>query len=516
MSNRGLPPTMIVDERDVQAGASVTRGTSRDCALDLIVVVVTALFVHASQLTLLPIRGEESRWARVAVEMRQTGDWFVPRQQGEPFLSRPPLHSWLMAVAGTALGELTIAAVRLPSVLAVVGTSIVVFLYGRSFLDRSIALVAGLAFPTMGQVLELGRRGESDAVFAFFLSSALLIWHLGWERGWPKTWTWIVGYALTALATLTKGVQAPTYFLGGVGIFLVVTGQLRRWFARDHLFGVAAFVIVFGAWQIPFAAHLGWDGVRRIWLWEVGLRFEDPSAPSLAVHWLLYPMELFISTLPWSIFLVGFVPPKRRRALKPLPPQALFLLGAMGLAFFSCWLVRGSQTRYLMSMYPMVALLAGYVVHRTMNTHAMDCKGQLLWLAPARVRLTAIVVALCLGAGNAGIVLPLMAGASEDMSSAVHELKTRIPAEQPLVSFGPVHHIFAFHYEAPIQLLAWPRRPADVPPFVDYFCFHQKQGQEKLLPFSWEQIGVLSCDRVRRAQPREMMVIGRRTRSVPG
>src|SRR5438034_3693528 len=65
-------------------------------------VVVLALLVFGAyvlRITDLSIRGEESRWATIAVEMIHTGDWIVPRQQGEPFLSRPPLGSWLIAGA---------------------------------------------------------------------------------------------------------------------------------------------------------------------------------------------------------------------------------------------------------------------------------------------------------------------------------------------------------------------------------------------------------------------------------
>ena len=71
---------------------------------------------YFTRLTDLTIRGEESRWARVAQEMLDTGDWIVPRQQGEPFPDRPPLNSWAMIAASQLTGELNLAAIRLPAV----------------------------------------------------------------------------------------------------------------------------------------------------------------------------------------------------------------------------------------------------------------------------------------------------------------------------------------------------------------------------------------------------------------
>ena len=85
----------------------------------LAALVVGAYFLRGDALTL---RGEESRWATVAREMIRTGDWVVPRQQGEPFLSRPPLGNWLIAACALARGQLDVWAVRLPTLTA--GTSV--------------------------------------------------------------------------------------------------------------------------------------------------------------------------------------------------------------------------------------------------------------------------------------------------------------------------------------------------------------------------------------------------------
>ena len=80
--------------------------------LVLIALVLAAYFVRGADLT---IRGEESRWATVAQEMIRTGDWIVPRQQGEPFLSRPPLGNWLISLATLARGTCDTWAIRLPT-----------------------------------------------------------------------------------------------------------------------------------------------------------------------------------------------------------------------------------------------------------------------------------------------------------------------------------------------------------------------------------------------------------------
>lgn len=500
--------TMHLHRLPIRAEASAPATTLPVWRPEFAVLIGLVLIGHSMHLSLLPIRGEESRWARVGMEMIASGDWVVPRQQGEPFLSRPPLHSWIMAAAAWCIGEFDVVAVRLPSVVAVLATSVLVYCFASSFVGRVASFVAAVSFATMGQVLELGRRGETDALLTLFLSGALFVWHYGWQRHWPAAVCWGLGYALAALAALTKSpLQAAAYFAGGTIVYLSLAGEWKRILTRGHAAGLALGVAVFALWQVPFALAMGWDGVYRLWFWEVGLRFEDRSAPSLAWHMLTYPFEVLVCMLPWSIVLMGFAKRGIRRQALAVP-QVRFLVACISVAFASCWLVRGAQTRYLMSMYPCFAVLFGYVIDRGLaeSQLAVDRLRR-------RNRSTATVagaMAISLGLIYSEIVLPALARSSEDMAQQLHIVRRKLPPDARLVSFGPVHHIFAFHYREPIPMLAWPQRPADVDQRVEWFCFHAKQGEPRELPFSWEPFAELSCDRIQHADPRETMIIGRR------
>ncbi len=158
-------------------------GWWRERELWLLLAVVSVIYL--SRLTALPICGEESRWANGALEMIATGDWIVPRQQGEVFPERPPLGSWTMAVAALVGGRMDAVAVRLPSVLAVLATATLIYGYGRRFMSRLGALGAAAAYASFGQVLQLGQLGESESLFTFLLAGALLVWHWGYAAQWP-------------------------------------------------------------------------------------------------------------------------------------------------------------------------------------------------------------------------------------------------------------------------------------------------------------------------------------------
>src|SRR5262249_17367196 len=142
-------------------------------ALALIVVSVSA--IYGSRLATQSLAREETRWGSGAREMLPTGDWGVPRQQGRGFPERPPMTMWVMAAVGWLRGNVDPIAIRVPSVIAVVLTSLLVFAYTRAFASTTAATVGAIAYATMGQVLQIGRQAESEAVFALFVGGSLLV-----------------------------------------------------------------------------------------------------------------------------------------------------------------------------------------------------------------------------------------------------------------------------------------------------------------------------------------------------
>lgn len=89
-------------------------------------LIILVFGIYGTRLTTLTIRGEEPRRAGVAKEMLATGEWFVPRLQGQPFLTRPPLQNWSIALC-TKLTSDDRLAMRLPSALAIMLTTLLVF-----------------------------------------------------------------------------------------------------------------------------------------------------------------------------------------------------------------------------------------------------------------------------------------------------------------------------------------------------------------------------------------------------
>ena len=533
----------------------------------LIVLVLAAYFVRLGDVS---IRGEEPTRAQIAFEMMQRGDWIVPREQGEPFLSRPPLQNWLIAASSLVCGSREPWALRLPSALAMLATTLLIYGYSRTCLSRPGALSAAIVFATFGEMFTMGAQAETEMVFIALVSASLLLWHWGHVRGWSEARTWIVSYVLVGLAVLCKGPQPPVYFLGSVTAYLLLTGQWRRLFSWAHLAGALAGAAVVLAWLIPCIMRTSWPVARAILMNDTANRFQAWTAQNVGEHLVRLPLETLGCTLPWSLLLFGYVSSDLRRSLGKARPQALFMGLAVGLAFMTIWLPPNGETRYFSPLYPCVAVLIGAVIETCVRADApavvragwrwftgfqaclMTCAGLAVvgaaiflidhpkfgsWAESlptacgyclgafclaivvfqgrrcgdiARVRMAVLALACFMVLISTGLITSVRIRRSEDQASAMARLKAELPPGQKLVSFGTIDSLFAYYYALPIERLPMPVKESD--PGCEEgvcFCFMSWGPPLPTLPFGWHQLAAISMARNRGPGFASTMVVGR-------
>jgi 4-amino-4-deoxy-L-arabinose transferase-like glycosyltransferase len=532
----------------------------------LALLMLVVIGIYFTRLTVPNLRGEEPRRARVAVEMIESGDWIVPRQQGQLFFSRPPLQNWFIALLGLARGHVDEVAVRLPSALATLLTALLVYGYARGFLSSLGALVSGLAFATMGQVMELGRLGETESIFTLVVGGSLLVWHWGYTRGWPRVCTWSCAYFLAALGMLAKGPQGPIYFGAVVGVYLVITRRWRELVSWPHLVGILIFTAVWSAWQVPYLLQEGLAATKRMYGNDVAMRFEDTSWATIIGHLAVYPAEILVCLLPWSALLAVYFQPSFWRSLGKHKSNVLFLLCCIAVTFPTCWLVPGAKSRYFMPLYPCFAVLVGLAAQQCWHcavsaswrnawrNYVLAIAGVMVlagvavpllgvipgteqfaqpvqfaipftvlsltlaaiawWSADAstavKSRVGALSVAAFLGLAYMGLATNLLVARSDDTEQQVAELKRKLPADARLVSVGLADTLFTYYYEKPIEPLDQSELKQHWPADASYFCFTPFANGPPELDFRWEEIAVITCDRHRRQAAERTVVVARR------
>ncbi len=494
-------------------------------------VTLSVLAVYGSRLSVQPLVGEETRWATGAREMLATGDWIVPRQQGRVFAERPPMTMWAMAVAGWLRGDVDPIAIRVPSAIAVVLTSLLIYGYTRAFASTIAATVASLVYATMGQVLQIGRQGESEALFALLVGASLLLWHMGYMRRWRAIAVWIIGFACAALAALVKGPQAPVYFVAITTVYLGVQRDWRFLFNWQFAAGGTVFVLILAAWQIPFYFATDWTTVVATWS---GLAGDRIRLRGLVEHAVTYPIETLACLLPWSPILVALAKRDTRALLVDQRPVTTFLITALAVAYPTVWLAAGARGRYFMPLYPLLAVLIGLVIERCasaaidsyprrgwhqfltlwatiIGTSGLVIFGASLFMDNAAARfyqprwfgavfailaagavvllwesyrrtnqprpiIAVVAIAMIAGTGVAGLMVNVNTVRWIDPTEEIADLKNHLPPGTSLASFSPIEHRFAYYYRDPIVEMDWPRNYADIPPDLTYFCFMRQPG----------------------------------------
>jgi hypothetical protein len=383
----------------------------------------------------------------------------------------------------------------------------------------------------MGQVLQIGRQGESEAFFALLVSASLLFWHRGYMCGWRPIAVWVIGFGFAALAALVKGPQAPVYFVAITSVYLGLRrdwGYLLSW---QFAIGMTAFGAIISAWQIPFYLATDWATVVATWS---GLAGDRIRLGGMIVHAATFPIETFACLLPWSPILIALAKRETRLLLVAQRPVTTFLFTAVAVAYPTVWFAAGARGRYFMPLYPLVAVLIGLVIERCafaavgsyprrawhqfltlwatfIGTSGLVVAGAsllmadpaarfyqprwfgvlfailaacavfLLWESfrrPSQLRpiIAVVAIAIVAGSGVAGFMVNANTARWIDPTDEIANLKNQLPPGTDLASFSPIEHRFAYYYGDTITELDWPLSAAEISQRLTYFCFMRQAG----------------------------------------
>ena len=330
------------------------------------VIIGIALLVFGAGLGLRdPWPADEPVYALIARDMLRHGNWLIPMVGGDYFQDKPPLLFWLQAVFYWITGSHRIGFL-LPSLLAGIGTLLLVYDLGRRLWSREAGLNAALVLLFAVQFTLQARRAQLDALLVFFTTLSLycLLRQLLLGGGWR----WAIGAGIAAgLGTLSKVVGFFSFMVLLPWLFAVWRGWP----------GVA--------WQKPWPAWsiagIAWAAVVAAWLVPVWLLAQRDAGVSAYFHELVFVQTFGRYVDPWhhyrpawyylqvmatlwlpAVLLLPWLVPRWAAALRRRDARVLLPLGfaAVYLLFFTA--SSGKRDLYILSALPMLALPMGYLL----------------------------------------------------------------------------------------------------------------------------------------------------------
>ena len=309
-----------------------------------------------------PWPSDEPRFALVAKQMVESGDWLFPHRGFELYSDKPPMLFWLQALSYEVVRSWRVAFL-LPSLLAGLLTLGLTYDLGRRLWSHRAGLFAAIGVLFAFQFMYQVKRAQIDPLVMGWITLANwgLLLHLLRGPNWRAYW---LGCFAAGLGVITKGVGILALLM----LLPYVFARVRGWdgvtrttrSAWHWLGGALAFLAPVLAWGLAvllvarargtpeYAAYVD-DLFFRQTAGRYGGSWSHPQPV-----WYYLPILLF----NWFPLSLAYVPaiPRWWQSLKARDPRVLLPLAwsLLVIVFFS--IPVGKRDVYLMPVLPMLAL----------------------------------------------------------------------------------------------------------------------------------------------------------------
>ncbi|MCB0552238.1 MAG: glycosyltransferase family 39 protein [Phaeodactylibacter sp.] len=321
------------------------------------ILILVSLFLNLGR---QPVYLEEPRRAMIAMEMEENGNFIVPTQLGEYYYAKPPVFNWVVWASSKLVGGYNAWALRLPTVLSMIATALLLFWLGRRYVNIEFAWLGALLYPTCaGLYFYFSLLGEIDLFYTLItFGSFATLFHF--QQKGQYGIMFITTYALAGLGTLTKGLPSILFLGLSVLAWLWYTGELKRLFSLSHLAGILAFGSIVGGYMLAYHQYNDIGVYLQNLLSESSERtVVENGLLKFVKHLFTFPLET-IKDLPPGLFILVFAFRKDLRSLLRANPYLAFTALILVVNYLPYWLSPGARQRYIYMLYPLIFLIGVY------------------------------------------------------------------------------------------------------------------------------------------------------------
>src|SRR5215469_4041375 len=355
--------------------------------LEVVLLVVLGTLALTLDITQRPlVDWDEATYAQVAHETLGSHRVFDLTWNGAPYVKKPPLLFWMVTASFRILGESEVSA-RLPSVIAGIGTLLLIYLIAAPVIGRLGGLLAGvLPLGFYFFIARGGRECATDGPMIFFSTLAIYALVRGPQK---RLWLGVSGMAC-GLAILSKGLAGVLPLIVAAGAFVFIPG-----FSGAGMGGmiwiIAGAALTAGPWCLfealfnypAFLANfLGYETLRRVTTRleddQFGADFALVTFGEEIRH--LWPLLLPLAAIAFAGLRSGLTAGLRR-----VPPAIWLWLWWLALTLAASCAV---QTR--LPWYVLPALIPAAILAAAVPTYAL--RGGRIRTASGALALAALVL----------------------------------------------------------------------------------------------------------------------------
>ncbi len=393
----------------------------------------------------LPLMGpDEPRYAQVAREMLERGDWITPTLGGSLWFEKPVLLYWLEKIAYHIFGVNEFAA-RLGPALFGIGIIICLYMLGKS-IDRGW-LFATLAASTVG-LIAFAHGASFDIILTLPVTATLIAYYLHQTAKSPRLYL-LAAYFFLGVGLLAKGLVGAIFPVGIVFLYhLVLWKRPTKLAFESLLWGGAVALVTAGVWYLPMYLRHGYYFIDQFFIQHHFQRFTSNKyqhpQPFIFFFWMLP-----VLALPWAPLAIAELWKLFRGLLSHRdetqdPHKDLAVFAAiwllLPLLFFS---FSGSKLPgYILPAVPAAVVLAGIFLVRN------DTTSWLRRLVPAAAAITLLASVL--------VILFYLPGfaAADSVKAGIAAADAKGYGDAPVLGLHTTSHNLEFY--APQRLVRLP------------------------------------------------------------
>lgn len=297
------------------------------------------VFVYFFGLNIPLLGPDEPRYAQVAREMFERGDWITPTLGGFHWFEKPALLYWLQTVSYSAFGVSEFSA-RFGSALFGLGTVIAMWILGRTYAGETGGLIEGdggsrtikrtanwfALFMASSLGLIVFSRGASfDIILTFPIAASLISYYVFDSRSRRSNEKSLIlplflFYFFAGVALLAKGLVGAVFPFSIVFVYQLFVRRLpARAFLVSLVWGSIVIAAVSATWYVPMYLRHGWKFIDEFFIQHHFQRYTSNKylhpQPFYFFFWVLPLM-----TIPWIPFFFSAVWTSIRRKIRRSKP----------------------------------------------------------------------------------------------------------------------------------------------------------------------------------------------------
>lgn len=309
----------------------------------------------------------EGLYAEIAREMLVSGNYLVPHLNFVPYLEKPPMLYWLIALSYKVFGISTFAA-RLIPVSAGALLCLVTFYFAKKMEQGRSGWFAAIILATSVGFILISRVIIFDMLLAVFFTAGLCCFYAWYTTG-KRYYLWLT-YVMGGFAFMTKGLFVILLMPALALLFMVLNKTpVKRYLQLISPIGIILFLLTVVPWVVAATMQQS-DFAWNFFVNEQFMRFLNKRIPhdyhTGAIYY--YVPAIIVCLLPWTFL----IPTLLKRSVLPVMPETrqlkkflwAWFLGAF--IFFS--LSQAKAHYYIILGIPALALLMGMKVNEYFQT----------------------------------------------------------------------------------------------------------------------------------------------------